>query len=179
MKLEPTIGVTLAFLVCGAFAGCNGQAARDARQMERTGNFEATQWDFDVIARAALKTIESKGEVTTIVAGAHLGPQALSALRHVHPVVTTVSALAGTLPAGYFRVTTFTIEDGVASLDGQLGPATGLMTAANMPDCGRTYSISYHLEGGDWTSHAYKTSTCSESRNWTPADEPSDDPRPK
>ena len=170
MKLESPISVALVFLFC-SLAGCNGQAAREARQSERMSNFEATQWDFDVIARAALKTIESKGEVTTIVVPEHMGPQALSALRHVHPIVTSAPDVAGTLPAGYFKVTAFTIEDGVARLDGQLGPVTGVMTAANMPDCGRIYSISYYLEGGDWISHAYKTSTCGESRNWTPLDE--------
>jgi hypothetical protein len=171
MKLEPLMGVALLSLVCCAQAGCNGQVAREAKQDERMSNFAATQWDFDVIARAAMKTIESKGEVTTIVVPEHLGPQALSALRHVHRIVTTAPGVAGTLPAGYFKVTTFTIEDGVAELDGQLGPATGVMTIANMPDCGKVYSISYTLEGGDWVSHAYKTTTCSESRNWTPFDE--------
>jgi hypothetical protein len=172
MKLKPLVGVVLAFVVGGILLGCNGQAARDAKQMERMSNFEATQWDFDVISRAAMKTIEGQGEVTTIVVEGRLGPLALAALRRVHPVVATAPGPAGTLPAGYFRVTTFTVEDGMAMLDGQLGPATGIMTAANMPDCGRTFSISYSLEGGDWVSHAYKTSTCSESRNWTPLDEP-------
>jgi hypothetical protein len=45
------------------------------------------------------------------------------------------------------------------------------MTAAGMPDCGKGYSVSFYLEGGDWVSHAYKTTTCAESRNWTPLDE--------
>jgi hypothetical protein len=179
MTLEPRIGVALLSLVCCAQVGCNGQVARDAKQNERMTNFEATQWDFDVIARAAFKTIESKGEVTTIVVPEHLGPQALSALRHVHPIVTTAPGVAGTLPAGYFKVATFTIEEGVAELDGQLGPATGVMTAANMPDCGKVYSIAYALEGGDWVSHAYKTTTCSESRNWTPLDEKAPAPASK
>jgi hypothetical protein len=34
--------------------------AKQAKQAERMKNFEATQWDFEVIARAAFKTIESK-----------------------------------------------------------------------------------------------------------------------
>jgi hypothetical protein len=172
MKFESLISFISAFLVCGSLPGCNGQAARDAKQMERMSNFEPTQWDFDVIARAALMTIEGQGEVTTIVVEGRIGPQALAALRRVHPVLSTAPGPVGTLPAGYFRVTTFTVDEGMGKLDGQLGPATGIMTAANMPDCGRTFSISYALEGGDWVSHAYKTSTCSESRNWTPLDEP-------
>jgi hypothetical protein len=152
--------------------------AKQAKQAERMKNFEATQWDFEVIARAAFKTIESKGAVTTIVVPKDLDPRALDALRHVHPVVATAPGARGTLPVGYFRVTAFTIEDGAAQLDGQPGPATGLMTAANMPDCGKGYSVSFYLEGGDWVSPAYKTTTCAESRNWTPVDEkPSEDKR--
>jgi hypothetical protein len=148
-------------------------AAKQARQAERMKDFEATQWDFDAIARAAFKTIESKGEVTTIVLSKGLNPHALEALRHVHPTVPVAPGAPGTLPAGYFRVSAFTIEDGAAQLDGQLGPATGLMTAANMPDCGRGLSVAFYLEGGDWVSHAYKTTTCAESRDWTPYEEKS------
>jgi hypothetical protein len=95
----------------------------------------------------------------------------------VHPTVGTVPGAPGTLPTGYFRVTEFSIEDGAAHLDGQLGPATGLMTAANMPDCGKGLSISFYLEGGDWVSHAYKTTTCAESRHWVPVDEKSSVPQ--
>jgi hypothetical protein len=170
MKLSeslPTRLVVSTFL-CGGLVACNGMAAKQARQAARMENFEATQWDFEVIARAAFKTIEGKGDVTTIVVPKGLDARALDALRHVHPTVSTTPGAAGTLPVGYFRVTAFTIEDGAAQLDGQLGPATGLMTVANMPDCGTGYSVSFYLEGGDWVSHAYKTTTCSESRHWTP-----------
>ena len=165
-----TLGNTVAALICCTLAACNGMEAKQAKQAERMSNFEATQWDFEVIARAAFKTIEGKGEVTTIVVPKGLDPRALDALRHVHPTAPTAPGAPGTLPIGYFRVTAFTIEDGAAQLDGQLGPATGVMTAANMPDCGRGYSVSFYLEGGDWVSHAYKTTTCAESRNWTPLD---------
>lgn len=160
-------------LLCCALAACNGMEARDAKQAARMHDFEATAWDYEVIARAAIKTIESKGDVTAIVVPNGLDPRALDALRHVHPIVRTAPGPAGTLPAGYFRVSAFTIEDGAAEIDGQLGPATGLMTAANMRDCGKGYSVSFYLEGGDWVSHAYKTTTCAESRNWTPADDAS------
>ena len=175
MKLNKsrTTQMTGTALLCCALAACNGMEAREARQAERMRDFEATQWDFDAIARAAFKTIESKGEVGTIVVAKGPDPRALEALRRVHPTVAAVPGAPGTLPIGYFRVTAFTIEDGAAQLDGQLGPATGVMTAANMPDCGKGYSVSFYLEGGDWISHAYKTTTCSESRHWVPLDEKS------
>jgi hypothetical protein len=167
-SLTPRLTLS-AFLCCGLVA-CNGMEARQARQAERMKDFEATQWDFDVIARAAFKTIESKGEVSTIVVAKGLDPRALDALRHVHPTIAAVPGAPGTLPAGYFRVNAFTIEEGAAQLDGQLGPATGLMTSANMPDCGKGFSVSFYLEGGDWVSHAYKSTTCAESRHWSPVD---------
>jgi hypothetical protein len=163
--------LTVSAFLCCALVACNGMEAKQAKQAERMRDFEATQWDFAAIARAAFKTIESKGDVTTIVVSKGLDPRALEALRSVHPTVAAAPGAPGTLPAKYFRVNAFTIEDGVAQLDGQMGPATGLMTAANMPDCGRGYSVSFYLEGGDWVSHAYKTTTCAESRNWTPLDE--------
>jgi hypothetical protein len=157
-------------LLCCTLTACNGMEAKQAKQAERMQDFEATQWDFEVIARAAFKTIEGKGEVSTIVVPKGLDPRALDALRHLHPTVAVAPGAPGTLPVGYFRVTAFTIENGAAQVDGQLGPATGLITAANMPDCGKGYSVSFYLEGGDWVSHAYKTTTCSESRHWTPLD---------
>jgi hypothetical protein len=158
-----------ALLSCSLLA-CNGGKVR---QDERMNDFEATQRDFESIARAAFKMIETRGPVTTIVLPGGLDVRAADALRHVHPTVTTAPGAPDTLPAGYFRVTDFRIEDGAAHLDGQLGPATGLMTAANMPDCGTGLSISFYLEGGDWVSHAYKTTTCSQSRHWRALDDPS------
>jgi hypothetical protein len=155
-------------VLCCALLGCNGA---EIRQTERMHDFEATQQDFDAIARAAFRMIETKGAVTTIVVPKGLGPRALDALRRVHPTVATTPGAPDTLPAGYFRVTEFAIADGAAHLDGQLGPATGLMTAAHMPDCGKGLSVSFYLDGGDWVSHAYKTTTCSESRHWVPVDE--------
>jgi len=160
-------------VLCCALPGCDGGKVR---QIERMHDFEATQQDFDAIARAAFRLIETKGEVTTIVVPKGLGVRALDALRRVHPTVTTSPGAPSTLPDGYFRVTAFDIEDGAAHLDGQLGPATGLMTAAHMPDCGKGLSVSFYLDGGDWVSHAYKTTTCSESRHWVPVDEKSSVP---
>jgi hypothetical protein len=157
---------TAIVLACAA-AGCDGGATRQSRRMT---DFEATQDDFDAIARVAFKTIERKGDVQTIVVPPGIDARALDALRRVHPTVRTAPGAPGTLPAGYFRVIDFTIEDGAARLDGQLGPATGAMTSADMRDCGQGFSISFDLEGGDWVSGAYKTTTCAESRHWVPLD---------
>lgn len=78
---------------------------------------------------------------------------------------------ANTLSAAYFLVRKFSVEESAASLEGQLGPVTGLMTAANMPDCAKEYSVAFYIKGGDWLSHAYNVETCTESRRWTPIDE--------
>ena len=164
--------LAVALVVCCGLPGCNGTQLTAARMT----NFEATQQDFDSIARAAFKIIESKGDVTTIVVPKGIDPRALAALRRVHPTVPSAPGAPGTLPDGYFRVSAFSIEDGEAHLDGQLGPVTGLMTAANMPDCGKGYSVSFYIEAGDWVSHAYKTTTCAESRHWIPLDEKSSVP---
>lgn len=134
-------------------------------------DFQVTQHDFDAIAVATFKLIDAKGEIGTIVAHASLDSRAREALRNVHPVVSVAPGAPNTLPAGYFLVSTFKVEEGEAHLDGQLGPVTGLMTAANMPDCGKQYSVAFYIEGGDWVSHAYKVSTCAESRHWAPVDE--------
>lgn len=156
-------------LLCCSLLGCNGMQAKQDKRMQ---NFEATQQDFDSIARATFKLIDAKGEVNVIVAPTSLEPRALKALRGVHPTEPAAPG-ADTLPAGYFRVKAFNIEDGEAHLDGQLGPVTGRMTAANMPDCGKEYSVAFYIEGGDWVNHAYKSTTCSESRHWVPLDEKS------
>jgi hypothetical protein len=157
----------LVTVLCCMLAACNGSAVRQAERMRA---FEATQWDFDAIARAAFEIIGSKGEVTTIIVGDGLDPRALAALRHLHPTRLAAPGAQGTLDAGTFRVSVFAIVDGTAQLEGQLGPATGRITPAGMPDCGTGYAFLFELEGGDWASHAYKTTTCARSRNWTPLD---------
>jgi len=166
------VRLAAAAALCCGLPGCNGTQLTAARMKD----FEATPQDFDAIARAAFKIIESKGDVTAIVVPKGLDPRAYDALRRVHPTVATAPGAPGTLPGGYFRVSAFSIEDGAAHLDGQLGPVTGLMTAANMPDCGKGYSVSFYIEAGDWVSHAYKTTTCEESRHWVPLDEKSSVP---
>lgn len=167
-----TTRLAAAIAICCALAACNGTQLTAARMKD----FEATQDDFDAIARAAFKIIDRAGDVSTIVVPKGLDPRAADALRRVHPTVASAPGAPGTLPDGYFRVSAFSIEDGEAHLDGQLGPVTGLMTAANMPDCGKGYSVSFYIEAGDWVSHAYKTTTCAQSRHWVPLDEKSSVP---
>lgn len=156
------------FLLCLVLAACNGGVMRQASRMT---NFEATQQDFDSIARDVFKTIDPSHSVNFIVVPAGIDPKARKALESVHHVVSAAPGPPGTLPVGYFSLRAFTIEDGEAHVDGQLGPATGRMTAANMPDCGKEYSVAYYMEGGDWVSHAFKVGTCTESRHWVPLDD--------
>jgi len=144
-----------------------------SQQAKRMADFQVTQRDFDAIAVATFKLIDTKGQIRTIVAGASLDSRARQALKDVHPVVTSPPGAPNTLPVGYFLVQTFSVEEGEAHLDGQLGPVTGLMTAAGMRDCGKEYSVAFYIEGGDWVSHAFKVSTCAESRHWVPVDEAS------
>ncbi|MEO5623293.1 MAG: hypothetical protein ABIQ78_07755 [Dokdonella sp.] len=143
------------------------------QQAKRMVDFHVTQQDFDSIARATFKLIDGKGGIDTIVAPLALDPRARQALKNVHPTIAVPPGPANTLPAGYFLVKKFSVDEGEASLDGQLGPVTGLMTAANMPDCGKEYSVAFYIEGGDWVSHAYKVETCAESRHWVPLEEAS------
>jgi len=159
--------VIVTAFVCFCLAACNGLQSQQAKRMS---DFQVTQHDFDAIAVTTFKLIDAKGEISTIVAPASLDSRARQALRNVHPIVSVPPGAPNTLPAGYFLVRTFSVEEGEANLDGQLGPVTGLMTAANMPDCGKEYSVAFYIEGGDWVSHAYKVATCAESRHWVPAD---------
>jgi hypothetical protein len=110
--MEPRFALGLA--LCSVLLSCDGGKVKQA---ERMNDFEATQRDFDSIACAAFKMIETKEDVTTIVVPKGLGPRALDALRRVHPTVTTTTGAPNTLPPGYFRVTEFSIEDGAAHLD--------------------------------------------------------------
>ncbi len=156
--------------MCLGLVACNGLQYQQAKRMK---DFQVTQDDFNSIAVAAFKLIDARGDIATIVAPASLDPRARQALKKVHPVVAIAPGPANTLPAGYFLVREFNVEEGAANLDGQLGPVTGLMTAANLPDCGKEYSAAFYIEGGDWVSHTYKVATCAESRHWVPFDETS------
>lgn len=160
----------LAFFMSFGLVACDGMQYQQARRM---AGFQISQHDFDSIAVVTFKQIDAKGEISTIVAPNSLDPRARQALKKVHPIVAVPPGSANTLPAGYFLVREFSVEEGEAHLDGQLGPVTGLMTAANMPDCGKEYSVVFYIEGGDWVNHAYKISTCAESRHWAPVEEAS------
>ncbi|MEO5625896.1 MAG: hypothetical protein ABIQ70_07810 [Dokdonella sp.] len=153
-----------------SLAACNGL---QSQQKKRMTDFHATQNDFDSIAVVTFKQIDAKGEIHTIVAPPSLDPRAREALKHVHPIVTEAPGSANTLPVGYFLVREFSVEEGEANVVGQLGPVTGQMTAAHMPDCAKEYSVAFYIEGGDWVNHAYKATTCAESRQWVPVDEAS------
>jgi hypothetical protein len=162
-------------IIIAAFAGfslaaCNGL---QYQQEKRMTNFQVTQRDFDAIAVVTFKQIDAKGDIDTIVAPPSLDPRARQALKQVHPIVAAAPGPANTLPAGYFLVREFSVGEGEAHLDGQLGPVTGQTTAAHMPDCGKEYSVAFYIEGGDWVNHAYKAATCAESRHWVPVDEAS------
>ncbi|MFC5490340.1 hypothetical protein [Dokdonella soli] len=160
----------IAAFICIGLVACNGLQYRQAKRMT---DFQVAPHDFDSIAVATFKLIDAKGEIGTIVAPASLDQRARQALRKVHPTVAVPPGSANTLPAGYFLVREFSVEAGEAHLSGQLGPVTGLMTAANMPDCGKEYSVGFYIEGGDWVSHAFKVATCAESRHWVPIEEAS------
>ena len=150
--------------------GCDGAQIRQTARME---NFVAEDGDFRLIAKASFDLIDSKGSITTIVVPHSAERRVRAALKAVAKVIDEDQVAAdGTLPAGYFRVRTFTIEDGVAYLEGQLGPVTNAVTAAGMRDCGRIYTIPIVLRGGDWVSRSYKVETCNEGRNWVPTDSP-------
>jgi len=155
----------IACLLGCCLAACNGTESRQARRM---ADFEVTQRDFDAIAVATFKLIDGRGGIATIVAPTSLDPRARKALANVHPTVAIAPGPAHTLPAGYFLVKEFSVDEDGAQLDGQLGPVTGVMTVAGMPDCGKEYSVAFYIEGGDWVSHAYKTATCAQGRQWIP-----------
>lgn len=155
----------------GLLAGCNG--ALYTRGHGR--GFEVTDRDFRSIAKVAFKLIDPKDTITTVVVPPGTDPRARAALKSLKTLISPAQIPQSRdykLPGGYFVVHDFTIADGEATLEGQLGPVTNSMTAANMPDCGRNYSIAFYIEGNDWVSHAYKMATCAESRHWTPIDDP-------
>lgn len=162
--------VIIPVLIVCSLAACNGL---QYQQTKRMTDFHVTQNDFDSIAVVTFKQIDAKREIHTIVAPPSLDPRAREALKHVHPIVAAAPGPANTLPAGYFLVREFSIEEGEANVVGQLGPVTGQMTAAHMPDCGKEYSIAFYIEGGDWVNHAYKATTCAESRQWVPVEDAS------
>ncbi len=148
------------------------------RQERRLSHFVITADDFNGIAETTFALIDKKGNIQTIVVPSTLDPLAIAALKRVRPV-TAYTPAADTaneiLPAGDFLIRKFSIEtvDGevTATIEGQLGPVTRTVTAANLPDCGKIYSVAFILKGGDWFSPSYKVETCAESRHWVPIDD--------
>jgi hypothetical protein len=170
IRTERTIVRTIFMaFTCVALTACNGATYLQTRRM---ADFHVDQRDFDAIAAETFRQIDAHGAIETIVAPPSLDPRARAALKRVHPLVAVAPGAAGTLPAGYFLVREFEVDEGEAHLEGQLGPVTGRTTAAGIADCGKEYSIAFAIEGGDWVNHAYKTSTCAQSRHWVPVDEP-------
>ena len=149
--------------------GCDGGQIRQSARME---HFEVQDGDFRLIAKASLDLIDPKGSITTVVVSPQLDRRARTALKAVANVVVNDDQVAsdGTLPARYFRVRTFTIDDGVAFIEGQLGPVTNTITPAGQRDCGRIYTIPIELIGGDWVSRSYKVETCAGGRDWVAVD---------
>ena len=153
-------------------AACDGMQYRQER---RVANFAISADDFDAIAQTTFALIDPKGEIKTIVISSPLDTRAIAALKRVRPVVPFAPASAATseiLPSGYFLVRTFSIgavdAEPEARIEGQLGPVTKTITPANIPDCGKIYSVAFVLKGGDWFSPSYKIETCAESRHWVP-----------
>lgn len=162
MRRAIAVLVMLCFL-----AACDGMKYRQSLRQ----NFVVEDGDFYSIGVYAFKLIDPKGEITTIVTPPNLDPRARAVLKKIAKLVPTAPQSPDLLlPEGYFVLETFNIADGEAMLEGQLGPVTKKLTAAGLPDCGRNYSVSFYLVGGDWYSPSYKVRTCDQSRHWTPID---------
>lgn len=160
----------LSALMVSLIAACSGEMYAK----KRMANFRADQTDFDQLAIGAFKIVDPTGSIHTIAVPPGFDPRASLALRHVAKVVPSTSVPRSKdvlLPAGYFEMKEFSVEDGVAMIEGQLGPVTNALTAANIPDCGKIYTVVYELEGADWVSHSHRIETCTESRHWVPIDE--------
>src|SRR5689334_12997685 len=120
-------------------SACDGTQLKQDRRLR---NFTVTADDFNVIADAAFKRIDPQEQIKVIVVPATLDPRALAALkrvRRVAPFEPAAPAATELLPAGYFLIRKFEIDatdtEPSASIEGQLGPVTRTMTAANLPDC--------------------------------------------
>jgi hypothetical protein len=170
LKLCAVVLAAAALLI----VGCDGMKLKQARRLK---DFSVSADDFNQIAEATFALIDPKKNITTIVIPPTLDLRAIAALKRVRPVtafVPVAPTAVEILPAGYFLVRTFTIvgddAQAQATIEGQLGPVTRTMTAANLPDCGTIYSVVFFLTGGDWFNPSYMVETCAESRHWTPID---------
>ena len=149
-------------------AGCDGAQLRQTARMQ---HFEANENDFRLIAKTSFEMIDPKASITTIIVPPELEPRAVAALKTIAKVLPADRTSADmTMPAGYFRMRAFSIEDGVAFIEGQLGPVTNAMTPAGLRDCGTIFTVPFELRGGDWVSRTRKIETCAASRHWVAVD---------
>jgi hypothetical protein len=160
----------LSVLLLGSLAACDGlQYRRQAREVNPAIN----DADYQLIAVATFKLIDPKGNIKVIVIPPDLDARRKDALKGIAKLITSSDdpdRQGYTLPADYFSLQTFSIEDGVATIEGQLGPVTGAITSVGLRDCGKIFNVGFYLEDGDWASHSYKIRTCDQLRVWWPVD---------
>ncbi len=162
--MQPMIRIGL-ILACVLLAGCAG--------LQR-GKFNIVDSDFDAIAEVSLKKIDPHGAITTIVVAENVDPRARKALARLHPIIAPAAVPRSNellLPAAYFLLHSFRVELDGAVFEGQLGPVSRRLTKADLPDCGKIYSVPFFLNGADWFNPNYKVAGCDEKRIWWPADE--------
>lgn len=149
-------------------AGCDGYALKQERRMK---NFIANQGDYNELAQATFQLLDPNKNIRILLVTSAINPEAVIALKRIRNVATYVEPVAGahtTLAAGQFIVSKFTVGNGEALIEGQLGPVTNTITAVGLPDCGTIYTAPWFIRGGEWHSPSIKILTCAESRHWTP-----------
>lgn len=166
----------LVIAISTILAGCDGYALKQERRMK---DFAPNQGDYNEIAQATFHLLDPDKKIHLWLVTSAIQPEAVLALKRMGNVATYISPPAGahgTLAAGQFIVSTFTVGNGEALIEGQLGPVTNEITAAGLPDCGTMYSAPWFIQGGEWHSPSIKIMTCAESRHWTPVDPPKSTP---
>lgn len=161
--------IAIALLALCCLAGCDGTKYRQSQ----TRTTAVEDGDFSLLAEAGFKQIDPKGEIKMFIIAAKIDPRAREALKKIAKILPQNQAeqiAECAVPEGVFIVREFSIDDGIATIDGTLGPVTCKMTAANLPDCGRNFTMQFFLQGLDWVNPSYKVRTCEQRRNWTPVD---------
>lgn len=154
-------------LLGAAVTACAQLVPRDS------ANFKVEDADFGLIAAAALRLVERTAPVTTIVVDTALDPRALAALKRLRPLIRRSEVPRSAelaLPAGYFVVENFAIDDDTAMFEGQLGPVTRSAENKNLPGCGLRFSMAFYWQVTSWANHSYKILDCAKTRSWTPVD---------
>jgi len=157
----------LLLLLVAALCACAQLVPRDS------AHFKIEDSDFDLIGAAALRLVERTAPVTTFVADAGLDPRAAAALKRLRPVLRHPEIPRNAefaLPAGFFVVENFAIEDDTAMFEGQLGPVTRAAEDRNLPGCGLRFSVAFYWQVTSWANHSYKILDCARTRSWTPVD---------